>query len=170
MLNRIYWAFFAMAAVVASAEICFARLGETEAELDARYGDPAAVQTPPDVLPPAEKQKLWILDGPQNTAMVVMALIHNGRCVRECHSFRTDGKAMPLKNFPAEVKSLLEANATGGKWEDGRPDFIQPNFAMQLMRSDGKAFAYAWKNDPNVLVIDDIKFVRESIAAGAQGR
>lgn len=155
MLNRIYWAFFAMAAVVASAEICFARLGETEAELEARYGKP--YETIGDAAP-AEKLLLFQKDGTS-----VSVRIFNGRSACEIYRFRdAKGNKIAIKDDQAKLKQILDANGNGAEWLGGASEAKEDKFDFMWMRSDFAASAAVYRAAPEALEVYTLEYFNKA--------
>ena len=156
MLNRFVMAVFAVAVVVASAEMCFARLGETEAELEARYGKPSEVVMQPKFVGPAEKTLHW-----NKNDTFVSVVIYRGRCVQHSFAFYdARNNKVPVKQNLQKAMALLEENAEGEKWSP-RPEFADNELLLVWERSDFKALAYVTSKYPNQLVIENTAFRKE---------
>lgn len=156
MLNRFFMAVSAMAMVVASAEMCFARLGETEAELEARYGKPSKVVMQPKFVGPAEKTLHW---NKQDT--FVSVVIYRGRCVQHSVAFYDAGNnKVSVKQNLQKAMSLLEENAQGEEWSP-RPEFAGNELLLVWERSDFKAIAYVTSKSPHELLIENTAFRKE---------
>lgn len=164
MLNRILWAVFAVAVFAVPAEMCLARLGETEAELEARYGKPGLEDTKPLDAAPADKRVWFNKDG-----VLVGAIIFRGRCVGVGYGFSDqDGGKTTVTAQMAKAKVLLEANAQGATWKEKLPELVNPGMEYLWERSDGKAFAVVWKRSAATLQIMDASFVNESANSDKQ--
>lgn len=160
MLNGLLRPALACAVVCALANVCFGRLGETEAELEARYGKAIRVEPKPQGdYAPAEKRLCFVKNG-----VSVSVLTLRGRSVREDYGFSDkDGKPSSVRDNLAKAEVLLDTNGQGAAWQ-ARP--VPPLFQHALdflwVRSDGKAKANVFKAEPHVLrVIDDV-FVDEA--------
>ena len=161
MSTKFFIAVFVGTMAVASAGVCFARLGETEAQLEARYGKPL----PPGLLgkssdvPPEGKELFWLSED----ATLIKVCSLRGRCIRQQYfllNLQDGGKPklhLPLKENMEHVEDWLKQNAQGATWKEGRPAaFADVDFEMAWVRSDGKAFAYV-RNDS--LTIDDLELL-----------
>ena len=115
------------AVLVAGALECQARIGETEAECQQRYGKPVN-QAMADMMP--------ILNGAVNHSYSyqgwnIRVAFVNGKAVRVYYS----KLSAPMEIKADEVKAILEGEANGGKWEE-----------KLKLTWNGTLFAKAWLN------------------------
>ena len=150
--------------VVATAGQGFARLGETEAELETRYGKPQSVKIPPEVPAPAEKSLCFVKEG-----VTVVVLVFRGRSASESYFFKDkDGAEVPVERDLRKAEALLQANSGGGSWGEHAPELVNPGLAMVWARSDQKAIASVYKSQPNALRVEDALFMKEMMNSGKQ--
>lgn len=151
----------------------FARLGETEEELIARFGQSASEVTDKDRVGIADK----ILTFKKNDA-IVHVTIYEGKCVSEGYQFMDrNGNDVPLRGAALEkVEAALGANAAGFRWQKHPdPSEINPNMMHAWNRTDGSVAAAVWQNNPSTIEIEDMAFLkkqnqaRREAAAGASG-
>ena len=165
MVKRCVVAIFGIAMVLSLAEAGFARLGETEAELEARYGKPVRTEPKPLDVAPAEK-RVWF----EKNGILVGAIIYRGRCVGEGYGFiGSGGEKVAVADEMPKAKALLQANAQGEVWNEHLfPERVNPNMECLWQRSDGKAFAVVWKRSSDTLQVMDAAFVNESANSDKQ--
>lgn len=158
-MNNLFMAAFAVALFACSTGQCFAVLGETEAEIVKRYGEPDQVALPPDVHPPAEKILAFLEPG-----VTITVYMWRGRSASEMYFFEdARGEKSPVAQNLEKAKTLfLDANAAGGKWVAQRPEVMRPDMVFWWDRSDGKATASVPKASPDLLSVTDAAFLRES--------
>ena len=162
MVNRMFSVVVVGVLMIGTAQSCFARLGETEAELEARYGKPERVTNKPADAAPADKEIVYFKDG-----MVVFVRVFRGRSVCEIYCFSDGkGKSVPVETDIKKAEALLQANAGGAVWEANAPGV----HGMQLLwkRSDGQALAAVWETSPNSLQVMDAAYVAESANSDKQ--
>lgn len=106
----------------------FARLGETEAELIARYGEPKRPhQTDPQIIELSFASEGWI----------IKALIYEGKCQYICYL-----KSPYYEGFEEARDKLLEANAQGSAWSLKKlPSVLLLPAKYRYEREDGLAYA-----------------------------
>lgn len=171
MLNRVLTTICATAMALATVQPCLARIGEAEAEIEARYGMPARTEPKPIDAAPAEK-RVWF----EKNGVLVGAIIYRGRCVGESYGFMGNGgETVKVGDDLPKAKALLQANAQGAVWKEHLPELVNPGMEYLWQRSDGKAFAVVWKRSPDTLQVMEASFVNESAnsdkqsAAGLEG-
>ena len=161
--------------IAISPEICFGRLGETEEQLQRRYGEPFYQTTKKDEVIPGGEKELHYLK--HEEGIVIRVTLFQGRSVGEGFEFENDGRPLPIEGDLIEkAEAILDANSNGRKW--------RRNHAIQIMnneildgweRDDGKAFAIVWRIKSNMLEVTDVEFQQEisrakrAAAAGASG-
>jgi hypothetical protein len=154
MVQRVLAVFLVGAVLNASGPLCFARLGETEAELEARYGKPDSTAENPKHSAPAEKVLYW-----NNDAFMVAACTWRGRCVQEsCSFYGPGGEKMPVRDILKMADGFLKTNGGDGTW------VLQPHMANEQLelvwvRSDRKAIAIVTTHMPNELIVMDQAYV-----------
>jgi len=89
--------------LIAGAGIAHARIGETEAQIKARFGD--AVQTY------SNDAGVWPKEYRFNDFLILVSYV-KGRSYSEMYK-HVDGASLT----DAETEALLKANSSGGKWE-----------------------------------------------------
>jgi len=165
MATKTLMAFVAVTLITATAEKCMARLGETEAEIRARYGKPDWEQTKPEEVSPAEKHLHF-----RKGNIRVMVVIFKGCCASEAYSLLTkDGDDLPGPEAADQFEALLQANAGGSRWIEGNAVAVNPKMNRFWERLDGEALAVVWKYNPSAIEIQDIAFVRECRRSDEQG-
>jgi hypothetical protein len=157
-----------------SPAVCFGRLGETEEELERRYGRPFHETTDADSMPPGGEKKLAYL----KDNITVHVTLFRGRSVSEGYEFKDgDRNPTPIEGEVLEKAiAILDANSQGHEWDrHPSPARSNPNFFQVWNRTDGNAVAIVWRNKSNMLELTDMEFMRESNrarranAAGASG-
>jgi hypothetical protein len=114
-------------AAVAIASGALARIGETKAELEARYKAPAKVVPGPAFV---DGQSCAMYT---NAGFMVFVQFQRGRSAHEMYQ-KTGPKPGEFPAIsPTELAGILKANSAGAKWEE------QPN---GLIRSDAGALAF----------------------------
>jgi hypothetical protein len=154
--------------------MCFGRLGETEEQLDRRYGRSFYQTTDKSMMPPAGEKRLNYL----KDDITVSVTLYQGRCVLEGYEFRdSNRRPAPIEgDLLVRAEAILEASSQGHEWhKHPAPQQVNPDFVHVWERSDGNASAVVWRAKPNTLELTDMEFVRESNrarkagAAGASG-
>lgn len=140
------------------AGICWARLGETEAEILKRYGKPFETDADPKKIGPADK-KLYFSKGDN----LVMVVIFRGHSVIEAYSFLDeDGKTVPVRDNIEKAEALLQANAQGEEWvEHPAVHLVRDDLLAAWERSDDKAMAAVFLNRPQTLEVSSLAYWRE---------
>jgi hypothetical protein len=172
MSSQFCVALCAVLLAICPAGACWARLGETEAEIIKRYGQPTGTDSDPKNLGIAEK-KLRFFKGDTH----VVVLIFRGRSVMECYTFLGEQVTpVPVRNNLAKAEALLEASAQGEEWvRHPAPHLVRDDVLESWERSDGKAMAMVYLNRPETLEVSDVAYQREWNAsekrakAGADG-
>lgn len=135
---------------VVDPKICRARLGETEKELQGRYGAPIT-PTPPGLESGCEKTLAY-----EKGPVTIVVGLDNGRSVIEVFTFYDDaGNKVPAAGEGIEqVKALLEENGGGVPWFKHRdPKKIDPDASHVWSTMDGKRRAMVPDEKPNMLVL-----------------
>lgn len=151
--------------------VSFARLGETEDELIERFGQPVSEITDKDELGIADKELVFKKDD-----TIIHATIYKGRCASEGYRFMDrNGKDVSLRGLAVEkANAALGANAAGFRWvKMPDPTAINPDMLHAWNRSDGKVAAVVWENNPSMIEIQDMNYVRadnQAKQAGAAGK
>ena len=122
-----------------------ARLGENEAAIGRRFGEPLATVPAPSQLPASLQARLvtriFAVAGKQDGALVEVTLLE-GISVREFYFLeREKGKAGDKFNDP-QIQIILEANGAGSSWE--------PTGSTAWKRKDGLATAQRSEGSPSV--------------------
>lgn len=155
MVAKFFMPVVALALVLSSSGQCFARLGETEAELIERYGEPVAPEM-------NESEGGKILCFAKEGVFVQATVVHD-RCVSEVYGFVVkDGdkvKPATAKDSMEKIELLLKANARGGKWEKRPPRKLGFEAAKRLLseqfaeQSDAKSeMIFFWERSDNKAV------------------
>ena len=157
-----------------SPPLCFGRLGETEEELERRYGRPFYQTTDRANMPPGGEKRLNYL----KDNITVHVTLHRGRCVSEGYEFKdSQRRPLPIENETLDTaEAILEASSQGSEWSrHPAPETVNPGIKHVWQRADGGASAVVWRNSPNMLELTDNEFMAESNrarkanAAGASG-
>jgi hypothetical protein len=173
MTKRLMFLSMIWAGVALVPAISFARLGETEDELIERFGQPVSEITDKDELGIADKELVFKKDD-----TIIHATIYKGRCASEGYRFMDrNGKDVSLRGLAVEkANAALGANAAGFRWVKAPdPTAINPDMLHAWNRSDGKVAAVVWENNPAMLEIQDMNYVRadnqakQAKAAGDSG-
>lgn len=161
-------------ACLLSPAVCFGRLGETEDQLEKRYGRPFYQTTDQSMMPPAGEKRLNYL----KDDITVNVTLYQGRSVSEGYEF-TDGDRRPAPiegDLLVRAEAILEASSQGHNWKKHpAPQLVNRDILHVWERSDGNASAVVWRANPNTLELTDMEFMRESNrarkagAAGASG-
>lgn len=165
MVNRMLSVFVAGAVMIGSAQVSFARLGETEAELEARYGKPLQTDVKPKDVPGAEKRLHFSKKG-----INVTVYTFRGRSGREDYGF-TDGSGnpSPVRANIAKAEALLEASAGDAQWQaTAVPPLFDGVIELLWARSDGRAKANVFVAKPDVMRVIDQAFIDESNRSDTQ--
>lgn len=142
------------AVMIGSSQACLARLGETEAELEARYGKPDKTADNPKHSEPAEKVLYW-----DNQAFMVGAYTWRGRCVQEsCIFYGPDGERMPIREIQNLAERFLQTNGGDGTWVP-QPQLTSDQLELVWVRSDRKALAIVTTHMPNEVLVMDQAYV-----------
>jgi hypothetical protein len=157
MVNRMLSVFIAGAVMIGSSQLCLAVLGETEAELEARYGKPFHERQPGNPLAEGDTELVFRKDG-----YAIVVYIWHGRSAREMYVF-PDGKggALLVSDVPEKVAALLEANAQGSSFKPNPGASESELFLQAWDREDGKAYAQVRRADPRGLEIATADYVDE---------
>ncbi len=154
-MHKLFMPVFALAILACSTGRCFARLGETEAELEKRYGKPWHKEDKPKDTRPADKKLFFTKSG-----TIVQVAVFDGRSVIELYVFKdSDRKDVAVRDEFEKATALLDANAEGATWESKLPP--GNHVLMYWDRSDDAAYAAVFKSSPNVLQVYDMSFQRE---------
>lgn len=150
MVNRALSVLVAGAVMIGSSQLCLAVLGETEAELETRYGKPVATAENPKHSEPAEKVLYW-----RTEEGLVSAYMWRGRCVQEtCVFVDHSGAKVPVKQNLKKAEAFLQTNAAGATWKS-HPRLVDARMELVWSRSDGGAIAIVTTHLPSeVLVLD----------------
>jgi hypothetical protein len=147
-MHKLLMAVFALAILACSTGQCFAVLGDTEAELEKRYGKPLEVRVAPNLEFPTEKMLKYSKDGD-----IIIVELWRGSSALEMRAFRDgNGKPVDPATQQARVAAMLEANAQGSSWEAVGE---RPQYGMLQMwtRKDMGAMACVRKEIPNALEV-----------------
>lgn len=153
---------------------CFGRLGETEEQLERRYGRPFYQTTDKSMMPPAGEKRLNYL----KDDITVNVTLYQGRSVSEGYEFKDSARRpVPIEGDSLDrAEAILEASSQGHEWNrHPAPQRVNPGILHVWQRSDGNASAVVWRNKPNMLEVSDSEFMQESNrarkagAAGASG-
>jgi hypothetical protein len=165
-MNKLFMTALAAVILAGAGTQCFAVLGETEAELEARHGKPILVSRPPDVRRPAEKAFTFV-----TKEFTVSATMFQGRSAEENYSVKdSNGQRIKMEQDLEKVNALLEANSQGAKWVSRPAEEISPHLALFWQRSDGKAVASVAKDGEFLEVIDTAFVAAFARAGGAPGQ
>lgn len=173
MTNWLCFSIAFLLGLMVAPSVSFARLGETEDELIKRFGRPVSTITDKDDIGIADKQLMF-----KKGDTIIHATIYRGECVSEGYQFMDgDGEAVPLKGPALEkAEAALGANAAGFEWQKHpSPGAINPDMLHAWNRTDGAVAAVVWRNRPETLEIQNMRFVHEqntskrASAAGASG-
>jgi hypothetical protein len=138
---------------VCASQAAYARLGETEAELEKRFGPPYFKQEPLIETEPGDKCLHYQKDGIQ-----VMVMFWKGQSIREDYEFRGQIEGESLKKAAA----IVEANANGQVLEQpANPRALNPNLKHGWNTVDGEMFAYIYVNSPDTLNIVSRSYMAE---------
>ncbi len=159
--------------IAISPEICFGRLGETEEELQRRYGQPFYQTTKKDEVPPGGEKMLSYL----KDKIVIHVTLFQGRSVSEGFEFENAGRPLPIEgDLIQKAEAILDANSSGRNWRrQPAPQVLNNEILHGWERDDGRAFAIVWRPNPNILEVSTVEFQKESgrarraAAAGASG-
>ena len=160
--------------IAISPETCFGRLGETEEELQRRYGQPFYETTKKDEVPPGGEKILSYL----KDKITISVTLRQGRSVREVYEFKdANRRPLPIEGDLIEkVEAIIDANSDGRTWRrHPAPQGTIPNALHLWERDDDNASAFVWKDEPSALEVSHRVFILESIkaqraaAAGASG-
>jgi hypothetical protein len=163
-MNKLFMTALATVILAGAGTQCFARLGETEEELEKRYGKPLEVRARPPEAPPAEKAMVFTKDN-----MIVIVHVFQGRSVSEWYWFRdSNRKEFPVEKDPQKAEALLRANSAGVVWEKHPPIASNKEISLYWKRSDEQALAYVLKEEPEILRVQDASFVKESANSDKQ--
>jgi hypothetical protein len=142
------------AVMIGSPQASLARLGETEAELEARYGKPDRTADNPKHSEPAEKVMYW-----NNGAFMVAAYTWRGRCVQEsCSFYGPDGEKMPVREIQSLAERFLQKNGGDGTWVS-QPHLASDQLELVWIRSDRNALAIVTTHMPNEVLVMDQAYV-----------
>ena len=162
--------------IAISPEICFGRLGETEEQLQRRYGEPFYQTTKKDEVTPGGEKELHYLK--HKEGIVIRAILFQGRSVSEIYEFTGDKqRPLPIEgDLIAKAEAIIEANSEGNAWRRlPAPQLLNPDMLYLWSRADSGARAVVWKDMPNALNVSLMVFVQEvqraerAAAAGASG-
>jgi hypothetical protein len=160
--------------IALSPETCFGRLGETEAELERRYGRPFYQSTKREDVPPGGEKTLSYL----KDKIVIHVTLLRGRSASEGFEFKdANGRPIPIDGDVIEkAEAILDANSNGRVWRRlPAPQMVNKAFLHGWERDDDEAAAVVWRNDPNILEVSTSEFqqetgrARRAAAAGASG-
>ena len=132
--------------------VATARIGETEAEIHVRYGQPL----------PLEKITPLSPDVYEVAALQVFVTFLDG--VSESETFQKLGGS---QFSAAEIQMLLEANGGGAKWEEDTSDFSDGDKRWSLAGNTRRAH---WRKDKARLLIYSDKYLRAVAASGVKAR
>lgn len=133
--------------------VCFARLGETEAQLRARYGDASNADDPDNAWD--DKTLEFSMPGPAGGEVIVFAHLVDGVSISENYLFyaKDGSEASVTGDIYEAAKAIINANSQGHTWR-GLRGLPPPGMEVLWIRSDNSAnTAIVWKNQPNVLEI-----------------
>jgi hypothetical protein len=151
-----------------SPAVCLARLGETEEQLERRYGRPVYQTTDKAGMPPGGEKRLNYL----KDNITVHVTLHQGRSVAEGYEFKDGSRgALPIEGDVIDTaEAILDASSQGHEWRrHPAPTRINPGMLHVWQRSDGKAGAIVWRNKTNMLELTDMEFMKESNRARKAG-
>jgi len=122
-----------------------ARLGEDEAAIERRFGEPIASLAAPENLPSNLRSrlfsKIYSVAGKKDGALVEVTFLE-GKSVREFYFLEREKSRTDLQLNDTQTNFILEANAGSSSWENsGR---------SQWMRKDGQAKAERRETAPSV--------------------
>jgi len=133
--------------------VCFARLGETEAQLRARYGDGKNADIPDNAWD--DKTLEFTMPGPAGGEIIVVANLFNGVSIAENYLFyaKDGSRASVAEDVLEAAKAIVNANSQGHVWR-GLPGLPPEGMEKLWVRSDNSAnTAVVWKNLPHILEI-----------------
>ena len=161
-MNKFFMTALATVVLAGAGTSCFARLGETEAEIVKRYGKPLRHIEKPTYAA-AEKQLLFSLGSGS-----LRVTFHEGKSVvEELQLVGDDGKGLLWKSHVELAEKVLSAEAKGGKWGAETVGADDP-YELLWRRSDKKAFALVKKDSPNDLGIWDHEFMLLNVKANEE--
>jgi hypothetical protein len=154
--------------------LCWGRLGETEEQLNARYGEPTFESTKKGTMPaPAEKHLEYLKDG-----VVISVALYQGRSVIENYAFKDENRrAVSIDgDVVAKADAIVQVNGGGFEWKrHPNPQAENREVLHAWHRKDGRARALVWANQADVLEVTDLLFMEELVraqeaeSAGASG-
>lgn len=138
---------------VCGSQAAFARIGETEAEIEQRFGRSIHREEGNDPTEPGDKC-LHYLKG----EVVVMVTFWKGRSVREDYKFRQTIEGESLKT----AEAIFDVNANGQDWE--KPANIQdfnPGLKHGWNSSEHEITGFIYRNSPDTLIVADRSYLEE---------
>jgi hypothetical protein len=134
--------------------VCFARLGETEAQLRARYGEGKNVDIPDNAW---DDQTLeFTMPGPDGGEIIVVANLVDDVSIAENYLFYAEdgSRASVAGEVLDAAKTIVNANSQGRVWREVPPGLTPAGMEVAWVRSDNQAnTAVVWKNQPYILEI-----------------
>ncbi len=137
---------------------CLGWIGETEAEIRARYGEPVFANTDPVDVPAGTDKLIHFKKDPIHLSIG----LSNGKSVVEMYDFRDkDGQKWPIGEANiAIVEGVLVFNSQGHSWKRNRDAALTvKGCRCAWERSDGGAAAIVWDNEPSVLEVTDWRWM-----------
>ena len=136
-MNRRILTAIALAAIVSFARPAIARLGETEAQSQARYGEPAPQYSSPADKPlmPGAKEVIYFFQGWR-----VRAAFANNVTVRVEYVQVPEGGAAPKQIGEAEAKTILDAEKATFSWREQKPKTGDKNLNALKTLFDGRVW------------------------------
>ncbi len=175
MFKRVTCVVIALVVGGSTCHECVARLGETEEDVRARFGEPLWEATDKETVPAGGDKMLRF----SKKGIEVFVTLRRGISVCEFYEFRDDnGDPEPISDDTnmRKVEGLLEANSQGHKWKRHVAAHMVLKGSRHVWeRSDDGAAAVVWAKDPNVLEVTDTKWRLEAnrdekaAASGVEG-
>jgi hypothetical protein len=142
--------------------VCFARLGETEAQVRDRYGKGTNFDDADNAWD--DKTLLFFVPGPAGGEIRVWVYLVDGVSVAENYAFYSrDASECPIEGDVYEAaKAIINANSQGHQWR-GLPGLPPPGIEILWVRSDNQLnTAVVWKNAMHVLEVSTAESHRKA--------
>lgn len=141
---------------------CLGRIGETEAEVRKRYGEPLWERTEGEVVPVGADKFIYF----EKNSIRVSVVLRRGKSVCEIYDFRdANGEQEPITDETNmnKVEGILEANSQGHKWKRHVAAHMVLKGSRHVWeRTDDGAAAIVWSNEPSVIEVTDTKWRLEA--------
>ncbi len=150
---------------------CYARLGETEAQCEERYGKPVPYEPPvkgrayiPGQATPAESPEKQLLYNTDKVEVLVGFI--NGRAASIQYRFKGSEDSEPARLSGQKLKALLDANAPDTSWlyMPDHPYTLDPKVEQPaspgdkwqlrgtLISTDGQLYAFFMVSPPTLVI------------------